>query len=52
MCTVNGWYSMFALCEWCYVFSGAAFHYIEAIELRDVTLCFDMGSLMRKDHPI
>ena len=52
MCTVNGWYSMFALCEWCYVFSGAAFHYIEAIELRDVTLCFDMDSLMRKDHPI
>ena len=52
MCTVNGWYSMFALCEWCYVFSGAAFKYIDAIELRDVTLCFDMDSLMQKDHPI
>jgi len=43
MCTVSGWYSMFAVCEWCYVWSGAVFHFLECIELREVTVCIDLG---------
>ena len=43
MCTVSGWYSMFAVCEWCYVWSGVVFHFLECIELREVTVCIDLG---------
>jgi hypothetical protein len=32
-CSTYGWYSMFALCEWVYVWSGIAFHVVEQVDL-------------------
>ena len=32
-CNTYGWYSMFAMCEWVYVWSGIAFRVVEQVDL-------------------
>ena len=38
MCTVNGWYSMFAIFEWLTLWTGFSFDCLEYLDLYDVSL--------------
>jgi hypothetical protein len=38
MCTVNGWYSMFAVFEWLSLWFGFAFDNVEHLDLYDMSL--------------
>jgi hypothetical protein len=50
MCAVNGWYSMFGVFEWCYVWSSCFFHWVEHVDLYYVEVKWGNAAVVGGDR--